>query len=582
MNDNIYLFFEKIIVGVLKNIYDKKLIFEDLSCVKVVIEPITENDFGDFSSNVAMMYAKKVKMSPQIFGKLIMDELSSFDFITNINIAGPGFINWTVDREFLKTFFKKAIKGDYGYTNIGCGKKVNVEYVSANPTGPLHCGHVRGAVLGDVLAALLKKVGYDVTKEYYINDYGNQVRILIKSLYERYLEALGTKTFEPKDGMYPGEYLKDIAQGVVKEHGDTLTHCNEEDRYNILKKIAISSLMDDIKSDLVSLGIKHDVFTSETMLVEQNKVNETIEYLKQKGCIYKGILDMPKGKVVDDWEPKEQTLFKTKAFGDDTDRPLIKSDGSWTYFASDIAYHLYKIERGYETIIDFFGADHGGYVKRMQAAVSALSDKVELKILLCQLVKFSDNGKEVRMSKRAGNFITLRDIIDAVGKDVIRFIMLTRKSESPLDFDFKDVVEQSKTNPVFYVQYAYARTCSVFRQLKKSFPEFNFDDVNDDQINLDSIKLPEEINIIKFLLDWPRQIIIAATNYEPHKIAFYLYELASLFHNLWNNGKNNEKLRFIIENDIETTKAKIWLVNAVQKVLKSGFGIIGISPLEEL
>jgi len=582
MNRNIYVFFERTISNILKVIFEKGLIPVDISNSKVIVDPIDDDSLGDFSSNVAMMNAKLLKMSPQIVGKLIIDELKNFDFIEEASVAGPGFINWTVNRDFLKTFLKKAITDDYGFTNIGNGEKVNVEYVSANPTGPLHCGHVRGAVLGDVLASLLKKVGYDVTKEYYINDYGNQVKILIDSVFERYQEALGIKEFEPKDGMYPGEYLKDVAKKVVEVYEDKLVNISYEERYEKIKEIAIPSLLDDIKSDLLSLGIEHDVFTSETALVENDKVNSTVEYLSKKGCIYKGVLDVPKGKVMDDWEPKEQTLFKTKDFGDDTDRTLIKSDGSWTYFASDIAYHLNKIERGYKILIDFFGADHGGYVKRMQAAVSALSKEVQLKILLCQIVKFTDNGEEVRMSKRAGNFVTLKDIINAVGKDVIRFIMLTRKGEAPLDFDFKQVVEQSKNNPVFYVQYAYTRTCSVFRQLKKSFPDFNLKEVVEDFVDLSNLKTYEEIKLIKKLLDWPQLVLVAATNFEPHKVAFYMYEVASLFHNLWNCGKNNEKLRFILEDDLESTKSRMWLLYTVQKVLELGFEIMGITPIEEL
>lgn len=582
-NKNIYNRYEYLIRNILINLSKNGEVNfgdVDLETIKIGIEPNKDNKFGDYSTNIAMVLRKQTGMNPQKLGELIASKLKEEECISSAS-CDSCFVNFRAKKRFLADFLHDALDEDYGKSEIGKGKRVNVEYVSANPTGPLHGGHARGAVLGDVVASLLEANGYDVTREYYVNDYGKQVKILVETLYERYLEALGEKEFIAKEGFYPGEYLKDIAKKLVDLKGDSLKSLSDDERYEVLKKFAVESILQNIKKDMEDLGIHHDKFTSETDLVKCKKVQNTIDFLRDKGHIYQGVLVPPKGKVVDDWEPSEQTLFKTKEFGDDIDRPLLKSDGSWTYFASDIAYHLDKIERGYDIIIDFFGADHGGYIKRMEAAIAALSSKVKFKILLCQLVKFMEDGKEVRMSKRAGNFITLRDIIDEVGADVLRFSMLMRKSDSPLDFDFKKAIEQSKENPIFYIQYAHARTCSILKQFRKAFPNFDLEKI-DENLDLDYLDSDEENNLIKSLLDYPRQVIISGVNFEPQKIAFYLYDLASIFHNLWNLGKGNENLRFVSDDNLERTKAKIWLVMSVKKVIALGLGIIGIKPLEEL
>lgn len=583
MKQDIYSYLKYILKNSVLKLINNGILNCNSEDVVINVEPIKDKSKGDFSSNIAMINAKLFNMKPFDACNHIISEIKNIDCFCKVEKAGAGFINFFMKDSFLVNFLHDSISDDFGKNDIGKGKFVNVEYVSANPTGPLHAGHARGAVIGDVMANLFKVNGYNVTKEYYVNDHGNQIKILVNSLYERYLEALHVKVFELKEGNYPGEYLKDIAEKLVEQYSDDLLHKTEDDWFKILKNFAVDSILSMIKDDMKALGIQHDVFTSETKLVDDKKVCETIEFLRKKGLVYQGTLVPPKGKVVDDWEPKEQTLLKTEQYGDDTDRVLIKSNGDLTYFASDIAYHFDKVKRGYDIIVDCFGADHGGYVKRMEAAVDAISDrKVKFKIFLCQIVKFLDGGEEVKMSKRAGNFITLRDIINAVGSDIIRFIMLTRKSEAPMTFDFKQVVEQSKDNPVFYVQYAHARICSVLRQFKKVFPENDFIEKMDG-INLENVcNSQEEREIIKTILDWPRQVKIACSNFEPHKIPFFLYEISSMFHNLWNIGKNNENLRFILENNIEVTKSKLWLLNCIKFVISNGLEILGIKAVEEL
>lgn len=583
MKQDIYSYLKSLIKDSVLNLINDGVFNCNLEDVVINIEPIKDKSRGDFSTNIAMSNAKLLKMKPIEICDFIISKVQVFDCFDKVEKAGAGFINFFVKDSFLVKFLYESISDDFGKNDIGNGKYVNVEYVSANPTGPLHAGHARGAVIGDVMANLFNVNGYNVTREYYVNDHGNQIKILVGSLYERYLEAIHVKNFELKEGNYPGEYLKDIAKELAQKYSDTLLQKTDDERYEILKDFAVNSILSTIKDDMLALGVKHDIFFSETKLVNDGKVKDAIDFLKEKGLVYNGVLVQPKGKVVDDWEPKEQTLLKTKQYGDDTDRVLIKSNGDLTYFASDIAYHFDKVKRGYDIIVDCFGADHGGYVKRMEAAVDAISDrKVNFKIFLCQIVKFLDGGEEIKMSKRAGNFITLRDIINEVGSDIIRFIMLTRKSEAPMVFDFKQVIEQSKDNPVFYVQYAHARICSVIRQFKKVFPESNFIEKMDD-INMENIcNSSEEREIIKSILDWPRQLRVACINFEPHRIPFFLHEISSMFHNLWNIGKNNENLRFILENDLEMTKSKLWLLNCIKYVISNGLGILGIKAVEEL
>ncbi|MDR1366094.1 MAG: arginine--tRNA ligase [Holosporales bacterium] len=565
------------------------------NCDKTVIEPTVLNDsaikvetpkdqkFGDMSSNVAMVFAKTAGINPRKLAEDIAEVLQRDDRIANVNVAGPGFINWALSPSYVQKCLAEVISipGErFGLHDLGQGQKVNIEYVSANPTGPLHAGHARGAVVGDVLANLLSAVGYYVTKEYYINDAGNQIDVLARSVYHRYCERLGRSMGPLPDNCYPGEYVSDIAQKLIKLHGNKFLDQSEQEWLPLFKQFSVQDQMTIIKQDLAELGVHHDVFVSEASLIEKGLVGETLEYLKSKGLVYQGVLNPPKGKMVDDWEPREQTLFKSTAFGDEIDRPLLKSDGSWTYFASDIAYHRDKLERGHDILINFWGADHGGYVKRMEAAVDALSDK-KLTVKICQLVKFVRDGKDVKMSKRAGVFITMRDVLDAVGRDVTRFIMLTRRDDMALDFDFAQVVEKSRDNPVFYVQYAHARICSVFRQYRESFGrDFSADIAK--SADLSQLNSEEELTQIKLLLQWPRALNTAALALEPHKIVFFLQEVAAGLHALWNAGKNDLTLRFVNTDNEAETASRLALLYATKMVISSGFKIVGIDPVEEL
>jgi arginyl-tRNA synthetase len=468
----------------------------------------------------------------------------------------------------------------YGRSDMGQGKKVNVEYVSANPTGPLHVGHTRGAVFGDALASLLDYAGYQVTREYYINDGGAQVDVLARSVYLRYLEAHG-QAVEFVDGTYPGEYLVEVGQALKDKVGDAYVGQPEEVWLEAIRDFATDAMMELIRADLAQLGVKMDVFYSEKSLYGTGRIEAAIDSLRAKGLIYRGTLEPPKGKLPEDWEPREQTLFKSTEHGDDVDRPIMKSDGAWTYFAPDIAYHYDKVSRGFDALIDVFGADHGGYVKRMKAAVSALSDgRVPLDIKLCQLVKLWKNGEPFKMSKRAGNFVTLRDVVDQVGADVTRFVMLTRKNDAPLDFDFDKVLEQSRENPVFYVQYAHARVSSVLRRAAEAGI-----DTSDTALRAADLGLlghEAELAVMRKLAEWPRLVEIAARTNEPHRIAFYLYELAGDFHALWNRGNDVSELRFIQDGDEGTSQAKIALARSVAVVISAGLAILGVTPAEEM
>ncbi|MDR3155573.1 MAG: arginine--tRNA ligase [Holosporaceae bacterium] len=546
----------------------------------VSVDPPKNDSFGDFSTNVAMLLAKRLGHSPMDVAYKIRDSLEGNESFSDLSVKNPGFINWKIPRYLLQEQLRIIIAENFGKMNLGRGKRINVEYVSANPTGPLHAGHARGAIAGDVLANLLSFVGYDVTREYYINDAGKQVEILARSLFHRYLELLEKTTDPLPDWAYPGDYLIAIAGKIVSKHEDEFATKSEVEWLDFFKKFAVEDIMEGIRHDMHDLGIYHNVFSSELNLMRNGAIEKALELLRSKNLIYVGVLSVPKGKEPEDWEEREQLLFRSTAFGDDVDRPLQKSDGSWTYFATDIAYHLDKINRGFDEMIDFWGSDHGGYVKRMQAAVTAVSDGTKkLEVRISQVVRFMQDGREVKMSKRAGTFITLRDIIDRVGRDVIRFIMLTRLDGALLDFDFKKVIEQNRDNPVFYVQYAYARTWSAFRQFHQTFgneiPNFN-------EVNVHLLDEESELQLIKVLVDWPRQILMAAKNKEPHRIAFYLCDVAAKFHYLWNNGKDNAQLRFILVDNFEKTCARMMLLRATQLVIESAFGIIGVTPVKEL
>ncbi|KLN61445.1 arginyl-tRNA synthetase [Kiloniella spongiae] len=552
---------------------------------RVAAEPPRDSSHGDVATNAAMVLSKVAGMKPRDLASLLATRLENLDVISSVEIAGPGFINLRLDEKFWFEQVGTILKAgtSYGDSDMGQGEKVNVEYVSANPTGPLTVGHARGAVVGDALAALLAKVGYDVSKEYYINDAGNQVNVLANSAYLRYREALGEDIGEIPEGFYPGEYLKAVGKALADRDGDKWLGKEEADWISDVRKFAIDQLLDLIRGDLAALGVVMDVYSSERALVEAGGVDEVMKFLEANDLVYTGVLEPPKGKKPDDWEARPQTLFKSTDFGDDVDRPIKKSDSSWTYFAGDMAYHLDKYRRGFNTMINVWGADHGGYIKRMQAAVTAMTEKKgSLDVKVCQLVNLMRGGEMVRMSKRSGNFITLRSVIDEVGKDVVRFIMLTRKNDASLDFDLEKVVEQSRDNPVFYVQYAHARSCSVLKHSQNEFPDMDLSIAALEKVDLSELNSEGELSLIRRLCEWPRLLESAGEAHEPHRIAFYLYELAAELHGLWTKGKDNARLRFIVTDDQDLTQARMALVKATSLVIASGLNVFGIEPAEEM
>jgi arginyl-tRNA synthetase len=553
-----------------------------LSHDNVTVEPPRDAAHGDMATNAAMVLAKPAGLKPRDIAEALVADLVSDPRIETAEVAGPGFINMRLAPSVWQGVIGAVLAAgtDFGRSGMGQGRRVNVEYVSANPTGPLHVGHTRGAVFGDALASLLQFAGYEVTREYYINDGGAQVDVLARSVYLRYLEALGqTVAFE--DGTYPGDYLIPVGEKLAAEKGDIWVDQPESVWLTEVRNFATDEMMALIREDLAALGVEMDVFFSEKSLYGTGRIEAAIEDLSGKGLIYEGVLEPPKGKTPEDWEPREQTLFRSTTHGDDVDRPIKKSDGQWTYFAPDIAYHYDKITRGFDALIDIFGADHGGYVKRMKAAVSALSDgKVPLDIKLTQLVRLFKNGEPFKMSKRAGNFVTLRDVVDQVGADVTRFVMLTRKNDAPLDFDFDKVLEQSRENPVFYVQYAHARVMSVLRRAAEAGIE-----AGDDALagaDLARVAHEAELGLARKLAEWPRLVEIAARTNEPHRVAFYLYDLAGDFHALWNRGNDLPELRFLQEDDIAASQAKMALARAVSVVISAGLGILGVTPAQEM
>jgi len=554
----------------------------DLS--RVTVEPPREAAHGDVSTNAAMVLAKPAGKPPRAIADALVARLRALPEVVAADIAGPGFVNLRLDRAYWCGRLGDVLRAGVGYgkSDLGRGRKVNVEYVSANPTGPLHAAHARGAVVGDALAALLEKAGFDVTREYYINDAGAQVEVLGRSTYLRYREALG-ETVEIPAGMYPGEYLKDVGQAIAARDGRKWMDAPETEWLPAMRDFAVATIMGWIKEDLRDLNIHHDVFTSERELVRSGAVDAALKTLEDQGLIYVGVLEPPKGKKPEDWEPRPQTLFRATQFGDDVDRPLKKSDGSWTYFANDIAYHLDKFRRGTAEMIDVWGADHGGYIKRMQAAVTAITaGQGALDVKICQLVHLMENGQPVKMSKRAGTFVTLRDVMEAVGRDVVRFIMLTRRNDQALDFDYAKVTEQSKDNPVFYVQYAHARCRSVLRHAEEAYKDWDLGGEGLAAASLTRLEAPEEVDLIRLLLSWPRLVESAAEAHEAHRVAFYLYDVASAFHALWNKGKEDATLRFLIEGDPELTRARLALVKAVSLVIASGLQVMGVVPVEEM
>ncbi len=553
---------------------------------RVVVEPPRDESHGDLATNAAMVLAKDAGKKPRELAALIAQKLLTVPHVTKTEVAGPGFINISLEPAFWLYVLRAALKAgkNFGRSDLGKNEKVNVEYVSANPTGPMHVGHGRGAVFGDALANLLDFSGHKVTREYYVNDAGAQVDVLARSAYLRYREALGENIGAIPDGLYPGEYLKAVGEALAKKHGKALLGKPECEWLPVVRTEAIDAMLATIKEDLAALAIRHEVFFSERSLsTGKDKVAETIEALRKAGHVYEGRLPPPKGQLPDDWEDREQTLFRATEFGDDLDRPLKKSDGSYTYFAADIAYHRDKIERGFDRLIDVWGADHGGYVKRMQAAVAALSGKkVKLDVKLCQLVRLLRGGEPVKMSKRAGDFVTLRDVVDEVGPDPVRFMMLFRKNDAVLDFDLAKVLEQSRENPVFYVQYAHARAYSAFRKAKEVIPTIQSQAEMAAQAKLELLTDPGELSIVKRIAEWPRVVEAAASAHEPHRIAFYLHDLASQFHAQWSRGTEVPHLRFIIADDPSLTVSRLTLVYGTVLVLACGLAILGVGAPEEM
>jgi arginyl-tRNA synthetase len=557
----------------------------DLS--RVVVEPPKDETHGDLATNAAMVLSKEAKQKPRDIAEKLAAKLKAAPHVAKVEVAGPGFINLSLDAAFWLDVLRAAIAAgtDFGRSSMGRGEKVNVEYVSANPTGPMHVGHGRGAVFGDALANLLAFAGYEVTREYYINDAGAQVDVLARSAFLRYREALGDDIGAIPEGLYPGDYLVPVGKALAEKYGRDLLQKPDSDWLPLVRQTAIDAMMDMIREDLAALQIRHEVFFSERSLTTggTDKVAETVEFLRAAGHIYEGRLPPPKGAPVEDWEDREQTLFRATAFGDDVDRPLMKSDGSYTYFAADMAYHRDKIERGFRTLIDVWGADHGGYVKRMNAAVNALGGgKVALDVKLCQLVRLLRAGEPVKMSKRAGDFVTLREVVDEVGVDPVRFMMLFRKNDAQLDFDLAKVIEQSRDNPVFYVQYAHARGRSVFRNAREALPGLAADAKALSEADLSLLTDEAELSLVRKLAQWPRLVEAAAEFHEPHRVSFYLYDLASSFHSLWNKGKDAPHLRFIIEDNPRLTLARLSLVHGLVAVLAAGLAILGVRAAEEM
>jgi arginyl-tRNA synthetase len=582
---NLFRYFHGEIKTALEKLVSAGALPAGLDLGRFTVEPPRDPAHGDLSTNAAMVLAKPAGKNPRELAALLATALGAHPDITEVGAAGPGFLNLRLADGFWHARLADILRAGpaYGDSTMGQGAAVNVEYVSANPTGPMHVGHGRGAVVGDALAALLVKAGFTVIREYYINDAGAQVDQLARSAHLRYREALGETIEAIPEGLYPGDYLKETGHKLAARDGRRWLGVTESEWLAPVRSFAVAEMMALIRSDLAAAGIRHDVFTSERGLVESGAVDAVLKMLDGAGLLYRGTLEPPKGKLPDDWEPRPQLLFRATQFGDDVDRAVQKSDGSWTYFASDMAYHLDKYRRGGTTMIDVVGADHGGWVKRITAAVKALTNghgTVDVK--LCQLVNLFDKGEPVKMSKRAGTFVTLREVVDEVGKDVFRFVMLTRRNDQALDFDFAKVVEQSKDNPVFYVQYAHARAASVLRHARAEFPALASTPEALAAAPLERLADPAELALIRLLASWPRLVESAAEAHEPHRVAFFLADVAAGFHGLWNKGKDDSRLRFLIEGDDAVTRARLALVQAVAMVIASGLRVIGVEPVEEM
>ena len=584
---NVFAIFEDRIRGVLEELRDEGVLPAGAKVDGFVAEPPREATHGDIATNAAMVLAKPARKNPKELAGELASRLAKSEGVEKAEVAGPGFINLTLKLEFWPAVLQAVLAqgNDYGRSNTGAGEPVNVEYVSANPTGPIHVGHTRGAVFGDALANLLEFAGYKPSREYYINDGGGQVDVLARSAYLRYREALGEDIGEIPDGLYPGDYLKPVGEALAKEYGKRLLRMKESTWLPKVRAKAVSMMMDLIRGDLAALGITHETFFSERSLSEgeSDQVHEAIEELRAKGLVYVGRREAPKGKVPEDWEDREQTLFRSTEFGDDEDRPLLKSNGSYAYFAPDIAYHRNKYQRGFRHMIIVLGADHSGYVKRLKAAVKALSGgEADIDVKLCQLVRLFKGGQPYKMSKRAGSFITARDLVDEVGPGPVRFTMLNRKNDTQFDFDLEKVVEQSNDNPVFYVQYAHARACSVLAKAREEFPGEDTAPVALSQAKLNLLSDEAELALIKKIAQFPRTVEAAAQAHEPHRIAFFSHDLAAVFHSLQTRGKESPQLRFIVKGGWDLTGARLALVAATAQVLRTSLNLLGVEAISEM
>ena len=580
---NVFKAFRQEIEKIAERMSAREELPPDLPLDRISVEPPRDPAHGDVSSNAAMVLAGAAKRKPRDLAEDIAAALRETPDVEAAEVAGPGFVNLRLGTGFWQARVADVLEAgrSYGDSDIGGGRPVNVEYVSANPTGPMHVGHARGAVIGDVLATLLAKAGYRVTREYYVNDAGAQIEALARSALLRYREALGESVGEIPPGLYPGEYLVPIGKALADRDGDGWTKAPEDEALAAAGDFAVAAMMAAIREDLAALGIEHDVFRSERDL--RDSVSAVVGELRQRDLVYVGALDPPKGRKPDDWEEREQLLFRSTEFGDDIDRPLTKSGGDWTYFAADMAYHLDKFKRGFDLMVDVWGADHKGYIGRMRAAVAAVTDgEARLDVRICNLVNLFEKGRPVKMSKRSGTFVTLREVVDEVGRDVVRFMMLTRGNDAPLDFDLERSLDQSRDNPVFYVQYAHARACSVLRNVRDVFPRLAIEDSALAAADMSAVDDEAELALIRSLAGWPRLVEAAAAAREPHRIAYYLHHVAAAFHGLWNKGNETAGLRFIVPADEDLTRARLALVRATALVVASGLQIMGVEPVEEM
>jgi arginyl-tRNA synthetase len=579
---DVFAIFVERVSNTLKTLYPE---VSDDVLARLVVEPPRDPAHGDLSSNAAMVAAKPLGKNPREIATALAEAFKNDPDVTSVEVAGPGFINFRLAGPIWFAVLRSiwAQGADFGRTDIGKGERVNVEYVSANPTGPMHVGHTRGAVFGDTLAALMAYSGYDVTREYYINDAGSQIETLARSTLLRYREALG-ETIEIPPGLYPGDYLVPVGEALKAEFGDSLLSRPDAEVIPLVKDRVLAAMLELIKADLAKLNIHHDVFFSERTLHGQGKeIDSTLDWLRSEGMVYQGRLEPPKGKTPEDWEDREQTLFRATDYGDDVDRPLVKSDGSYTYFAADIAYHRDKYLRGFKHMINVLGADHSGYVSRLKAAVKAVSHgEADMDVKICQLVRLMKNGEPFKMSKRSGDLVTLADVVEEVGVDATRFMLTYRRNDAAMDFDFALVKEQTRDNPVFYVQYAHARVCSIFRNAEKEMPGLDTSDAALRGAEIELLSSPAEAELIRALAQWPRTVTQAALAHEPHRVAFYLYEVAAAFHGFWAKGKEDIGLRFINTDHPKLTLARLALVGAVRQVLVNGLGILGVSAPSEL